>query len=169
MLALYSPGLHTPLSYILTSPSPSLSLLLDQINPNDLSNDGDPKFLAEFYKNLKILSQDLYKKSAVSQLNSSSSSSSSTTSKFASLKKQNTNRSLNSNGLASLALGAGDSTIELPITGSGGQAHPADYFSPDSIQDRMKLYATHGGLPVEYYERYLSRKEEMEQDSKTYS
>jgi hypothetical protein len=83
------------------------------------------------------------------------------------LKKQNTNRSLNSNGLASLALGAGDSTIELPISGSGSQTHPADYFSMDSIQDRMKLYATQGGLPVEYYERYLTRKEEMEQDSKT--
>jgi hypothetical protein len=37
----------------------------------------------------------------------------------------------------------------------------------DSIQDRMKLYATQGGLPVEYYERYLTRKEEMDQDSKT--
>lgn len=121
--------------------------------------------MAEFYKNLKILSQDLYKKSAaVSQLSSGSGSS---PNKFASLKKQNTNRSLNSNGLASLALGAGDSTIELPISGSGSQTHPADYFSMDSIQDRMKLYATQGGLPVEYYERYLTRKEEMEQDSKT--
>jgi len=97
----------------------------------------------------------------VSQLSSSA------TNKFASLKKQSTSKSLNSNGLASLALGAGDSTIELPITGSGGQSHPADYFSMESIQDRMKMYATQGGLPAEYYERYLTRKEEMEQDSKT--
>jgi len=36
-----------------------------KVNPTDLSNDYDPKFLSEFYKNLKILSQDLYKKSAV--------------------------------------------------------------------------------------------------------
>lgn len=34
------------------------------MNPEDLSSDADPRFLAEFYKNLKILSQDLYKKSA---------------------------------------------------------------------------------------------------------
>jgi len=56
----------------------------------------------------------------------------------------------------------------MPITGSGGQSHPADYFSTESIQDRMKLYALQGGLPVEYYERYLTRKEEIqEQDSKS--
>lgn len=87
--------------------------------------------------------------------------------KLSTLRKQNTNRSLNSNGLASLALGgAGDS--DMPITGSGGQSHPADYFSTESIQDRMKLYALQGGLPVEYYERYLTRKEEIqEQDSKS--
>ena len=34
------------------------------MNPSDLSNDNDPVFIAEFYKNLKILSQDLYKRSA---------------------------------------------------------------------------------------------------------
>jgi hypothetical protein len=28
-----------------------------QVNPKDLSNDFDPKFIAEFHKNLKILTQ----------------------------------------------------------------------------------------------------------------
>ncbi len=37
------------------------------MNPVDLSNDADPRFVAEFYKNLKILSQDLYKKSAAAE------------------------------------------------------------------------------------------------------
>ena len=31
---------------------------------DDLSNDGDPRFVGEFYNNLKILSQDLFKRSA---------------------------------------------------------------------------------------------------------
>ena len=39
-----------------------------QVNPEDLSNDADPQFLAEFYKNLKILSQDLYKRSGTIKL-----------------------------------------------------------------------------------------------------
>jgi hypothetical protein len=34
------------------------------VNPDDLSNDTDPRFLDEFYKNLKILSQGLYRKEA---------------------------------------------------------------------------------------------------------
>merc|ERR1711927_25661 len=41
-----------------------------KVNASDLSNDSDPAFLAEFYKNLKILSQDLYKKSVVASTNS---------------------------------------------------------------------------------------------------
>ena len=35
-----------------------------QVNPEDLSNDLDPKFTSEFYRNMKILSLDLYKKTA---------------------------------------------------------------------------------------------------------
>lgn len=35
-----------------------------QVNPEDLSNDYDPKFTTEFYRNMKILSLDLYKKTA---------------------------------------------------------------------------------------------------------
>jgi len=35
-----------------------------KVDPDNLSNDMDPKFLEEFYKNLKILSQDLYKQQA---------------------------------------------------------------------------------------------------------
>ena len=35
-----------------------------QVNPEDLSNDLDTKFMTEFYRNMKILSLDLYKKTA---------------------------------------------------------------------------------------------------------
>ena len=34
------------------------------MNPEDLSNDLDTKFMTEFYRNMKILSLDLYKKTA---------------------------------------------------------------------------------------------------------
>ena len=34
-----------------------------KVNPADLSNDSDPNFMSEFYTNLRILSQDLYKHS----------------------------------------------------------------------------------------------------------
>lgn len=34
------------------------------MNPEDLSNDLDTKFTTEFYRNMKILSLDLYKKTA---------------------------------------------------------------------------------------------------------
>lgn len=137
------------------------------MNRADLSNDGDPKFLAEFYKNLKILSQDLYKKSALSQHVPGNSSSGG--GKVPLLK----NKSINNKGskdYMSLALGADD---ELgPPSGinnndsfigssssTGAQAHPADYFSHDNIHERLKLYAAQGGLPKEYFERYaLSKK-----------
>ena len=36
---------------------------IDQWNDDDFSNDTDPAFLEEFYKNLKLLSGDLFKKS----------------------------------------------------------------------------------------------------------
>jgi hypothetical protein len=48
-------------------------LLSSQVNRLDMSNDTDPLFTAEFYKNLKILSQDLYKRSAATAMASSSS------------------------------------------------------------------------------------------------
>ena len=35
-----------------------------KVNPKDLSNDADIMYMAEFYKNLKLLSKDLYKKSS---------------------------------------------------------------------------------------------------------
>ena len=35
-----------------------------KVDKDNLSNDGDPRFVAEFYNNLKILSQDLFKRSA---------------------------------------------------------------------------------------------------------
>jgi hypothetical protein len=34
--------------------------------------------------------------------------------------------------------------------------HPADYFSAESLNERMKLYAQQGGIPIDYMERYAN-------------
>ena len=46
---------------LLTVFSSFLSSRLFQVNPSDLSNDSNPLFMAEFFSNLKILSQNLFK------------------------------------------------------------------------------------------------------------
>lgn len=157
------------------------------MNPLDLSNDADPKFLTEFYKNLKILSQDLYKKSAVAQTNFGGGGAHRNASAFAG--NASVNNSLQASGgkrtrggglrasftgmggneelaqsasLASLALGD-DSAVPPPMsspkatTESAFQQHPADYFSSESLQERLKLYAQQGGIPMDYVDRYTSR------------
>ncbi len=146
--------------------------------------------MAEFYKNLKILSQDLYKKSAVAQTNfntrSSMSAASSVGGNFfnqgpssaaggASHRKSRGGASrmssaaegmADSASLALLALGGmEDSPMTTNPVGSpkgtaenAFQTHPADYFSNDSLYDRMKQYAQQGGIPMEYLERYAATK-----------
>jgi hypothetical protein len=176
------------------------------VNAQDLSNDADPKFLAEFYKNLKILSQDLYKKSAVMNTNFNTrgtAGATSTTNLFggqggavgtasnrnkasrggASRMSSAAEGMTDSASLAMLALGGGggDDTGSVtstsnvammmlnPVAGSMNspkgtaenayQTHPADYFSNDSLFDRMKQYAQQGGIPMEYLERYAAAKQ----------
>lgn len=152
----------------------------------DLSNDADPKFITEFYKNLKILSQDLYKKSAVAQTNFASSGANRNKDggMFAG-GNASVNNSLQATGgkrargglsrsslgaeelnpstsLASLALGD-DLAVPPPLsspkptTESAFQQHPADYFSTESLQERLKMYAQQGGIPMEYVDRYNAR------------
>jgi hypothetical protein len=150
--------------------------------------------MAEFYKNLKILSQDLYKKSAVAQTNFNTRGSMSAASGVggnffnnqgpssaaggASHRKSRGGASrmssaaegmADSASLALLALGGMDDSMASPMTvnpvGSpkgtaenAFQTHPVDYFSNDSLYDRMKQYAQQGGIPMEYLERYAATK-----------
>jgi hypothetical protein len=132
-----------------------------------LSNDADPKFLAEFYKNLKILSQDLYKKSVVAQTNFSTSTirSSIGGGLLAATAKRTRRPSMvggdDGHLLASLALGGDDANSQsaaAPQTGTDS-GHPPDYFSNDSLFERMKQYAQQGGIPMEYLERYAAAKQ----------
>lgn len=129
-----------------------------------MSNDADPKFLAEFYKNLKILSQDLYKKSVVASTNTSAAANFGSPAgkgadpravKMAKFKSQASSRLLdlpphsnsNSNEEAGSAGGAG---------GNPAFAHPADYFTAESLHERMKMYAQQGGIPLDYLDRYAA-------------
>lgn len=151
-----------------------------KVNPNDLSNDADPKFLAEFYKNLKILSQDLYKKSAVAQTNFAPTSlrgsivsiPGATSLSSASKAKQrgSTLRSsfLQEESLASLAFhgdenGSGPSSPTArvapaePTTTTTGSAAQED-FRQDTLFERMRVYAQQGGIPLDFLERYQASK-----------
>lgn len=134
--------------------------------------------MTEFYKNLKILSQDLYKKSAVAQTNFGGSAvargnASVNNSLQVSGGKRNRGNGLRaslgsedltqSTSLAMLALGGEDVATPAPIispkptTESAFQQHPADYFSSESLNERLKLYAQQGGIPMEYLDRYNAR------------
>lgn len=134
-------------------------VLHQQVNPSDLSNDADPKFLAEFYKNLKILSQDLYKKSVVASTNSSAAAFSSPAGKA--------DAGRNNPKLAKFKTQASMKNLDIPSNVSGGDeasavvgnpafAHPADYFTAESLHERMKTYAQQGGIPLDYLDRYAA-------------
>jgi hypothetical protein len=120
------------------------------VNPADLSNDADPKFLAEFYKNLKILSQDLYKKSVVASTNASAAVGSPPgkaapkLGKFKQPSFSGKDRELQSSMQAAAAESA------------GAAGYSADHFSPESLQERMRMYAQQGAIPQEFLDRYAA-------------
>ncbi len=106
------------------------------MSPSDLSNDLDPRFMSEFYLNLRILSQELYKHRSTStpaarRLNISPSSSS--------FHNEAT-------------FGEKSSLVQLIPPTSIEQQH--DYFEPSKIHDRMRIYAQKGGFPIDFLERY---------------
>jgi hypothetical protein len=133
-------------------------------NPSDLSNDNDPKFLAEFYKNLKILSQDLYKKSAVTSkpMTLGGLSGAASPSPKASSKLRNTVRMSFGKSSPDMKAAMREAAADADAgssSGSGGGAGmgggvgamPADYFTQESLEARMQLYAQQGGLQSSTY------------------
>jgi hypothetical protein len=126
-----------------------------QINPSDLSNDSDPVFMNEFYTNLRILSQDLYK---CSQLKKSDASALSNTPRKTS-HKQTMRRLLSHNLSGSLVKGNGLSDVV-------DKMKSVHYFSADSMQERVKKYAQEGGIPSEYVDRYIKENTSLPSPSK---
>lgn len=148
-----------------------------------MSNDADPAFLTVFYRSLKTMSQDLYKLSSNSgslpllsqplaspALNRSGSFARGNSSTFGaeslgglhamaeevvstSSKRPTVKREASGRGFGG-GVGDGDN----PTAEAGAKApSKADYFSEDSIRERMKLYAAESGgtVPDAYIKRYL--------------
>jgi len=150
-----------------------------KVNPGNLSNDMDPAFTSEFYSNLKILSQDLYKYSSTAvakQIGSDSSKrfqrSNSRNSAAAAadalpqkgLSRQMTKKltsftgSLKEDELNESKESAANSTSSPGVAASEGKDSRDTYFSSRSITDRLKKYAmaTEGkDIPLEYFDRYI--------------
>ena len=113
-------------------------------NPHDLSNDADPTFLKEFYRNLRVLSQDLFKKSSTSAGGSLAIAGGG-----GGMARSRSKQGLTNKGLAK-SMGTRSSTDLPPVSEDGGETSatgldtaqaPANYFSPDALAERMKLYA----------------------------
>jgi hypothetical protein len=107
------------------------------VNPSNLSNDIDPIFTAEFHKNLKILSQDLYTRETSTEY-------------------QNAIITSNSN---SDNKRHDDDTIRAPATikiypSSAGDIS-GTYFDPKNMQERLEKYAKECGLSNESLNRYI--------------
>ena len=114
-----------------------------KVNPMDLSNDNDPQFAAEFYTNLRILSQDLYK-----NINSSTNNNNNTNNHG----PTNSPTKERKNSHTSVAATVEDSQYtSVPVSN-------AEYFNKQRMHERMKQYlANEGGpglVPTSYIDRY---------------
>jgi hypothetical protein len=113
-----------------------------------LSNDSDPLFVAEFYKNLKILSQDLFRKSVVvdnqipPRLERRLSSTGARRNSYRFTPQQGA-------ALEGLSAAAADDDTE--------------YFATEKLSERLKQYAVEGGIPLEFVQRYTEQAEGIRQ------
>ena len=64
--------------------------------------------------------------------------------------------------LAAAALGESGTLTGAQNDGSDPtaltQQSSAEYFNPTALYERMKVYAQHGGIPMEYVERYVNQR-----------
>ena len=94
-------------------------------------------FIAEFYKNLKILSQDLFRKTVHDEIQVTSPLSPKPVERRASVRRSS-----------------------FRFTGGltdGGGVEDADYYTSASLMERVRQYAAEGGIPMEFVERYASQ------------
>ncbi len=121
------------------------------VRPTNLSDDTNPDFVREFYKNLKVLSQDLYKKSVVSD-SSNDSLSDDIGKSVATI--QNTRVRSN----MSLKKNQSFSEDVTSATGSLGIA-TVDPLAPENMASRLERYAAAAGIS-------LGKLEELKKNSK---
>ena len=124
------------------------------MNPRDLSNDNDPAFIAEFHKNVKILTQAFY------QLTTSSSAIAPTSPTAIRLK---TRESPPKTSLGHLLeplridkpISSVTGTSDVQLSAASVPPIPPAYFDRASMQERLKRYAAEGGISLEALDRYL--------------
>ena len=146
----------------------------------DLSNDNDPKFTAQFFGNIKILSQDLFHTSA-SNKKSKENLFSSMLNKNDCPKNMGSEKGMLSNEVKSFDKSSRKANIareeSINDTKTKKEANliqiekksekfekkkeldkeiikEKDYFSLESIHDRLRIYAKEGGVPLDLVDRY---------------
>jgi hypothetical protein len=135
-------------------------------NPYDLTNDQDATFMQEFYKNLKVINQDLYRevqskhsnggRGGINKQDSSSSESGTTAAaaigtasgKFRALKKMGS-KLLDVTSNTSAMAGAEEKRGQV-----------TEYYSSSALEQRMMEYAKNSGvsIPSTYLQRYTKEK-----------
>ena len=139
------------------------------MNPRDLSNDNDPAFIAEFHKNVKILTQAFYQLTSgatapapvtpvaptspmtVRVRTPAPSPGSSLGFTFEPLHIDNSASSVS--GISEVQTSA-----ITPTSAAAMQSVPpipTAYFDRASMQERLKRYAAEGGISLEALDRYL--------------
>ena len=97
--------------------------------------------MAEFYTNLRILSQDLYKQR---------SSAPGDNTRVAKLVRQQSGNSRGEMARSPSAALRKTSSFKYDAVPSPSK----DYFAAQSMHERMRQYAKEGGIPMEFVERY---------------
>ena len=137
-----------------------------QINPSDLSNDSDPVFMNEFYTNLRILSQDLYKHSQSKKSDGAAVHARRSSGHKVSLMRQLSGLGRSPSSSSQLSAPPSEQQQQLdsskrenkggaPTATHANNAAAARYFGADSMQERVKQYAQEGGIPSEFLDRYM--------------
>jgi hypothetical protein len=109
--------------------------------------------MSEFYSNLKILSQDLYKKSSHSTAIASApqtSAAGGTSVLPAASTPSDRRMPLQRSGSKA------GSALSLAISANAGGASGGDYFSPVSLNERIRNYVRVSNVPQEFADRYLT-------------
>lgn len=120
--------------------------------------------MAEFYTNIKILNQDLYKKTTVAGPNLGATRPTTVHRPMSSVDASKPgSRMLSRSDSKRNMLSRGDSHRNLSQTRGQSSTHllnqearptPGEYFTAQHMQDRVRQYAEEAGIPAEYIERY---------------
>ena len=134
-----------------------------KVAPFDITNDHDPKFMAEFYKNLKVLSQDLYRQQSRAKkdfgVDSSTTKEEKQVSQLSSMKRMGSKllEVARQSSHGSIGGGTAADTGKDRLSQSEQKLKSErDYFSSDNMADRLMQYANSTGvtIPGDYYDRY---------------